>query len=116
MSGIPINTRLTVAEQSLHAGIDSKGNGALFTANHPLFIRGLLDPSEDALVSTANDFAGDYKKLLALAERPDVPGGHSLTELSLAETLKYREFTSTETMTPMVCSVRSSWKLHSRAG
>lgn len=59
---------------------------------HALFIRGLLDPSEEVLVNTANDFAGDYKKLLALAEKPDVPDSHSLAELSLAETLKYREF------------------------
>lgn len=59
---------------------------------HALFIRGLLDPSEEALVNTANDFAGDYRKLLALAEKPDVPDSHSLAELSLAETLKYREF------------------------
>ena len=172
LSGIPINSRLTAAEQNLRAGTSTRenralnrtvsainrralmlleglitfkenilqavGNGALFTANYPLlirhiireaelyrdtiaalergktdisepmygtedfwnrimmehalFIRGLLDPSEEALVNTANDFSGDYKKLLALAERPDVPGNHSLTELSLAETLKYREF------------------------
>ena len=59
---------------------------------HALFIRGLLDPSEEVLVNTANDFAGDYKKLLALAELPNDPGSHSLTELSLAETLKYRDF------------------------
>lgn len=172
LSGIPINTRLTVMEQNLHADTDMRENralnraissinqralrlldglitfkenilqavqnGALFTANYPLlikhiireaelyrdiiaklergeadiseplngtedfwnrimmehalFIRGLLDPSEEVLVNTANNFAGDYKKLLALSERPDVPDNHSLTELSLAETLKYREF------------------------
>ena len=65
---------------------------ALIMKEHALFIRGLLDPSEEVLVNTANDFAGDYKKLLALAEKPDVPDSHSLAELSLAETLKYREF------------------------
>lgn len=172
LSGIPINSRLTAAEQNLRAGTDTRenralnrtisainrralellnglitfkesilqavGNGALFTANYPLlirhiireaglyrdtiakleqgrtdisesllgtedfwnrimmehalFIRGLLDPSEEALVNTANDFAGDYRKLLALSEKMDAPGNHSLTELSLAETLKYREF------------------------
>ena len=59
---------------------------------HALFIRGLLDPSEEALVNTANDFAGDYRKLLALSEKMDASSNHSLTELSLAETLKYREF------------------------
>ena len=31
---------------------------------HALFIRGLLDPTEEKLISTANDFAEDYKKLL----------------------------------------------------
>lgn len=59
---------------------------------HALFIRGLLDPSEEVLVNTANDFAGDYKKLLALAEKSDISGTQSLAELSLAETKKYREF------------------------
>ena len=59
---------------------------------HALFIRGLLDPSEEVLVNTANDFAGDYRKLLALSEKMDASSNHSLTELSLAETLKYREF------------------------
>lgn len=59
---------------------------------HALFIRGLLDPSEDVLINTANDFAGDYKKLLALAGKPDGQGSHSIAELSLAETIKYREF------------------------
>lgn len=59
---------------------------------HALFIRGLLDPSEEVLVNTANNFAGDYRKLLTLAESQTVPDSHTLTELSLAETLKYREF------------------------
>lgn len=31
---------------------------------HALFMRGLLDPSEDGLIHTANDFAMDYKGLL----------------------------------------------------
>ena len=172
LSGIPINSRLTVMEQGLRADTDMRENrtpnrtisainqralrlldglitfkenilqavenGALFTANYPLlikhiireaklyrdtiaklergrtdiseplygtedfwnrimmehalFIRGLLDPSEEALVNTANDFAGDYKKLLALSATPGVPDSSSLAELSLAETLKYREF------------------------
>ena len=35
---------------------------------HALFIRGLLDPSEEELIRTANDFAIDYQKLLARKE------------------------------------------------
>ena len=31
---------------------------------HALFIRGLLDPTEEELIGTADDFAGDYKRLL----------------------------------------------------
>lgn len=172
LSGIPINSRLTVAQQNLHAGTDIKEsralnrtvrvinqrallllnglitfknkillsveNGELFSTNYPLlirhiireaelyrdtiaalergktdiseplygsedfwnrimmehalFIRGLLDPSEDVLINTASGFSGDYQKLLALADRPDDQSSHSIAELSLAETIKYREF------------------------
>lgn len=33
---------------------------------HALFIRGLLDPSEEKLIDTADDFAEDYKRLLEM--------------------------------------------------
>lgn len=33
---------------------------------HALFIRGLLDPSEEKLINTADDFAEDYKRLLEM--------------------------------------------------
>jgi len=59
---------------------------------HALFIRGLLDPSEAALINTADGYAADYKKLLEMAQQQDCRANSSLTEMSLAETLKYREF------------------------
>lgn len=59
---------------------------------HALFIRGLLDPSEAALIDTADGFAADYQKLLEMAQQQDCRANSSLTEMSLAETLKYREF------------------------
>lgn len=59
---------------------------------HALFIRGLLDPSEEELVKTAQNFAMDYDKLLEMAKGPDDMDSGNLTEKSLAETLKYREF------------------------
>jgi len=59
---------------------------------HALFIRGLLDPSEAALIDTADGFAADYKKLLEMAQQQDCRANSCLTEMSLAETLKYREF------------------------
>ncbi len=56
---------------------------------HALFIRGLLDPSEEELIATANDFAGDYKKLLEQARHQDC---RAAALASLSETKKYRDF------------------------
>lgn len=35
---------------------------------HALFIRGLLDPTEEVLIETADDFSKDYKRLLEMAK------------------------------------------------
>ena len=35
---------------------------------HALFIRGLLDPSEEKLIGTADRFAGEYRRLLKMSE------------------------------------------------
>lgn len=59
---------------------------------HAQFIRGLLDPSEEQLIETANDFAMDYEKLLETARARDCKANERLTKKSLTETLKYREF------------------------
>ena len=40
---------------------------------HALFIRGLLDPSEEKLIGTADQFAGEYEKLLEISCR-ETPG------------------------------------------
>lgn len=59
---------------------------------HALFIRGLLDPSEEELIDTADGFAADYKELLKQARQQDMRAVDELTRKSLEETLKYREF------------------------
>lgn len=59
---------------------------------HAMFIRGLLDPSENALIKTAHNFAMDYKKLLETAKQQDYIATRELTNSSLEETLKYQEF------------------------
>lgn len=38
---------------------------------HALFIRGLLDPTEDELIHTADDFAKDFQRLLERARKQD---------------------------------------------
>lgn len=74
---------------------------------HALFIRGLLDPCEDQLIDTADEFASDYKKLLEMAKRQDCLASGELTKKSLAETLKYREFKTAGTEGILDCSIAS---------
>lgn len=62
---------------------------------HALFIRGLLDPTEEELIDTADGFAEDYKRLLEMAKRQDMRAMDELTRKSLEETIKYREFKAT---------------------
>lgn len=64
---------------------------------HALFIRGLLDPSEEELINTAADFAEDYKRLLAHAKTQDAAATRELTGKTLDETLKYRDFKASGT-------------------
>lgn len=59
---------------------------------HALFIRGLLDPSEEELFYTAHDFAMDYRALLKQAQEQDYRAMDELTRKSLAKTLEYRDF------------------------
>ncbi len=187
LSGIPINSKISVMEQNLRAGCGKRGNctlnrdvyrlnqqalrlldgliafkenilrevgcGRLFTVNYPLliqhiireaklyreiieklqqnkcdsyeslyetenfwnrimmehalFIRGLLDPSEDTLIDTADGFAEDYKKLLEMAKKQDCRVDNNLTEMSLAETLKYRDFKTAGTEGILDCKIAS---------
>lgn len=62
---------------------------------HALFIRGLLDPTEEELIDMADGFAEDYKRLLEMAKRQDMRAMDELTRKSLEETIKYREFKAT---------------------
>lgn len=64
---------------------------------HALFIRGLLDPCEDDLIQTADDFARNYHKLLELAKSQDSIATRELRRRSLEQTLQYREFKETGT-------------------
>ncbi|MGN0506384.1 MAG: DUF2935 domain-containing protein [Lachnospiraceae bacterium] len=59
---------------------------------HALFIRGLLDPSEEQLIDTADNFADQYKELLKQARAQDCRTMDPLTRKTLETTLKYRDF------------------------
>ena len=74
---------------------------------HALFIRGLLDPTEEPLIETADDFAMDYKKLLEMANSKDCRAMEELTRKSLKETIKYREFKTAATEGILDCEIAS---------
>lgn len=74
---------------------------------HAMFIRGLLDPSEEELIKTAHCFAKDYKKLLEKAKEQDDMVCRELTGESLAETLKYRDFKLAGTKGIINCDIDS---------
>lgn len=55
---------------------------------HAQFIRGLLDPSEDNLIMSANKYANDYKNILNNYRNNNT----ILTSTSLKETISFRDF------------------------
>lgn len=66
---------------------------------HALFIRGLLDPSEEKLILTANKYANDYKAIL---------NNHNKnTNTSLRETISFRDFKVTGEEGILNCKIKS---------
>lgn len=71
---------------------------------HALFIRSLLDPSEEALVGSAGDFAADYKRLL---EASAAANDKVMNGSSLALTQKFRDFKRASVDGIASCKIRS---------
>lgn len=70
---------------------------------HAQFIRGLLDPSENSLILTANQYALDYEKILQeYKNNPD-----TLTSVSLRETLNFKDFKVAGEEGILNCKVKS---------
>lgn len=68
---------------------------------HALFIRGLLDPSENELIQTSDEFADEYARLLAASREV------SERALSLEETIKFRDFKAAGAEGIQNCQIRS---------
>ena len=68
---------------------------------HSLFIRGMLDPSENDLVRKANDFALNFAELQKQSQQGEV------TDKILAETIELRDFKQTCTDGIARCKIRS---------
>lgn len=71
---------------------------------HAMFIRGLLDPTENELLNTANSFAKDYAVLL---ENSRAAQDKTFTEDSLSETQKFRDFKVAGVKGIEECTIRS---------
>lgn len=72
---------------------------------HALFIRGLLDPCEETLIDTADNFAQTYKKLLEEAKNKDRCACEELEKRTIKETLKYRDFKAAGTKGITECKI-----------
>lgn len=71
---------------------------------HAMFIRGLLDPSENDLLNTADLFAKEYAMLL---EHSRTAQQQTLTGISLEETRKFRDFKTAGVKGIEECNIRS---------
>ena len=72
---------------------------------HAMFIRGLLDPTENELIDTADDFAKDYRKLLDECDKANDRIADSGKSLSL--TKKFRDFKCAGVQGIEDCKIRS---------
>ena len=74
---------------------------------HALFIRGLLDPTEGELINTANNFAAEYNDLIQKAQSANDAMLATVTQETLADTKKYRDFKLAGTKGIAECKIRS---------
>lgn len=74
---------------------------------HSLFIRGLLDPTECELINTSNEFANEFCELIEKAEDINVMTIDSVTDETLEETIKLRDFKKAGTKGILDCEIRS---------
>lgn len=74
---------------------------------HALFIRGLLDPSEDELINTSDKFAREFSSLLEKAKNMTNLTITSVTGDTLIETIKIRDFKRAGTEGIDECKIKS---------
>lgn len=74
---------------------------------HTLFIRGLLDPSENELIDTSEKFADDYSELIKKASDMTDMTMSSITNDTLVETTKLKEFKEAGAGGILDCKIKS---------
>ncbi|HEY9059874.1 MAG TPA: DUF2935 domain-containing protein [Pseudobacteroides sp.] len=78
-------------------------------AEHSMFIRGLLDPSEVELIRTANNFGNEFSELTreAVAALDQTMALTNVTDESLKATTKLRDFKTVGTKGLIDCSIKA---------
>lgn len=74
---------------------------------HALFIRGLLDPDENILIETSDEFAKEYKELLEDACKAKELSIDKSVDIALEETVKLRDFKRVGTEGIIDCKIKS---------
>ena len=74
---------------------------------HSLFIRGLLDPSEDELINTSKKFANEFSELIQKTNDATDMTMSNVTSDTLMETIKLRDFKKSGTIGIVDYKIRS---------
>ena len=74
---------------------------------HSLFIRGLLDPTENELIRTSNKFANEFCELIQRADDATEKTMASVTSDTLMKTIKLRDFKKAAADGIADCKIRS---------
>lgn len=74
---------------------------------HSQFIRGLLDPTEENLIDTADEFAHEFKDLIEEAKAMTDATINSVTNETLNKTIQLRDFKQAGTEGIASCKIRS---------
>lgn len=74
---------------------------------HALFIRGMLDPSENKLICTAQDFANDYYDLIDATKEMTENTLCPITEETLKETKEFKAFKEAGVEGILECKIKS---------
>ena len=74
---------------------------------HALFIRGLLDPTEENLIDSADEFADVFKDLIKDAQNMTDMTINSVTNQTLNQTVQLKNFKQAGTQGIASCKIRS---------
>jgi hypothetical protein len=106
---VTLLTRLQTNSGSIENIIEQEAFWNRIMSEHALFIRGLLDPTEEELILTANNFGKQFEALFKQAEAANLStiGIPSVTLSSLKATRAIRDFKATGTQGLLNCSIKS---------